>query len=547
MATDTFDDEPIDVAGLARTGLRVRTEQQAAARNVKSRIESIDTQSKIIQASTIQQGDDNALIALAANQLEVKNYENQLSIKNMFGTNSEVPNNAMSVLADSIMNKRNELQASAENIKERMGVGFFDNPIEYVKNQFTVPTDIRIHNVNADQLQLDENVLNELQSATASAVQTNNASKQITTAEIGAAQANVIKQKARALAADADIQNQMHATNLVNLSTNLLGQEYNQYIQLLGAENEKKNLAIRMAQEGRAAKMFPIEFETKKRELMERVMQTEDRTEFITQIGQAALIAGRTPPTLHEIQKMNPKTMDAYMDIIAGGALGYNTVMAIDTANNINGAFSGSPGAKKTVDLVNSQIEKIKSDPAFQRNSTGLKPAELNIRLQAHVRQWYEREANNVTPGSLYEAPSLYTVANFQDVKATRLGNELGKLVMEGNPRKLDIPTNPQQVFDTAMDLVKKGEYKNIDQAAADISKVFTSANVESSRLRAFERTRIPEPTKYKTRVNIGDMFSDGAVTDMTNPTAIKNLMLRKLSMQQYQEYEQSTAGYLTR
>jgi hypothetical protein len=190
------------------------------------------------------------------------------NIANLFGTNTEDPSSRIGTLAQQVQQNFDKANATLDQIHQAESVGFLDNPIQYLVNQFELPDLYQQYNYHAEKHNLAKAEAISLNDLSQESIQTAQLLEKSETAESVAAIADSIRAKAEIAAVEHKLRaisaNIEGLTAINQQSQQALDNSYKAYT----AQNAAAHLAL-------AEKELDLRLKDKK--------QTEDDYKFIAQ------------------------------------------------------------------------------------------------------------------------------------------------------------------------------------------------------------------------------------------------------------------------
>src|SRR5438309_292323 len=116
-----------------------------------------------------QIGANNQIIDSSKQTAEFATQNAKIKGANSLGTNIKDSSEVLTGLSTSILDLIGQKNQALQGIAAKQSVGLFDNPLEYILNQITLPDDIAKHNAINEQLEAKESqvaTLNQLTQST---------------------------------------------------------------------------------------------------------------------------------------------------------------------------------------------------------------------------------------------------------------------------------------------------------------------------------------------------------------------------------------------
>lgn len=515
----------------------VNSGQIAAARNTQQELSDTEAQLQL------DIGANNVIIKTAQNNAALATQQARQKAGAITGSDlnqqSEVLSDATALFHESY---RKQLQASRD-IAAKEAVGFWDNPIQHIVNQFTVNDDIAVHNQALRERQLAENYIAEVNKmGDATAKNQANFTQSITQASIEAEAANTAK--IAQLAADkAKIQglgyNIEGLKEAVSASKEKLGVLFN----VQSAQNAQQQLQISMDNYA----MHKKEFQWK-----EQAVADQEAADAMTvdriQTGLKVIYGDKAPELA-----LNPKLAKNYLSLLksnspagkealeaymAGqtGVLGGNPAQVIDLLKNgVNVQFT--PAQNPIKQVFDTTVSEVTANIAAGKVAKPGNAAEASAIINDAVKKKVDTMLKNIEPGSssnlfnIGSVPALITLPGVADTAFTQ--KVLAPAVTAG--AKLD---DPKQVFSTAIAAVSKKEI-TVEQAVEGITALYqkgVETNLAQRNLPKFGIVPNESMRSYNTTIqtNANAIFGGTEIVNLADENAVKRAVMKSLSMQQF-------------
>lgn len=447
-----------------------------------------------------------------------------------FGTNQDASTYVIGELAKASRENTEMIRASAMSIQEKMAVGPGEDVLDWITNQFTIPSDVKAHNALVAQQEIVDTAITRLQNQTQEQFKINNAIDANTSKKI--IELNSAKVLAAAAVKAENARQEALKTNInvgsVRLATNQ--QAFANALALIRAEIDLQQLQI-----GRARNQLD---EDLKRERLEK-MQREEKSDADLQkdLDRATALHGMRRITPEQFRRMSGPMRTALEYTMADpsmmqGRLGPNPSVAVEMASLMNSPLT--PATQTTKEALINIMVTAQNRPDW----AALKPEQKQAAHNKAIRDEVDKQLKNIPDSnSMFSAPPLNSLGKIPAVEGTKLWKDhLAPLATN-----VFAPTSANQVFKFALDAVKEGKMP-LDQAAADVAIIYTSAVADNWHNRDYGRFSLQIPERYRhsyyTRISGPYRFGSEQPIDMTNPTAVKNMMLRHLNVNKAIEEE---------
>jgi hypothetical protein len=487
---------------------------------------SVDTEVDAIR----KQGALTGQIQTAVDQILLNRAGRNQEAAAFFGVNQEASNSIVQAFAQDLIERDKELTASGNDIKARQQRSFGDDPLGWIYDQFALPEEIAAHNTALSEFERKAETLQKLGTLADAQIARNNAIDANTSAAISRmaadkalATAEINAQNARQKAMQMGIQ-----LGSVRLATTQ--QAFSNMVAV-----HQAGVAVQHLQLSRQTLDLNREQKELQRKNLELMIEKKDedaqaRAELQANLDRATGILGLRRVTVAEYDHAPQKTKSALFDVmsdpnIAQGRLGYDTVDALETANNLNAPLTPSVTEMKKV-LTKWTAQVATSDPTFN----ALKPDQKHVKTQEYIAGKVKIEANDIPEvGGIYSAPSLSSVGQIPVVTETILWKSTFAPIAAAQKNK---PTSPQAFFDAAASLVLDGKM-DIERASTEIATTFKAVAMDNTQNRDYNRFALPIQNNYRTSIAVhGGLVDRVKVIDMSNPTEVKNALMRNLAME---------------
>lgn len=486
-------------------------------------------------------GANNVIIKTAQNNAALATQNARLKAGAITGSDlnqqGEVLTDATALFHESY---RKQLQASRD-IAAKESVGFLDNPLQHIINQFTVNEDIAVHNQALRERQLAENYIAEVNKmGDATAKNQDNFKQSITQASVEAEASNTAK--IAQLAADkAKIQglgyNIEALKEAVTMSREKLGVLFN----VQQAQNAQKQLQISMDNYA----MHKKEFQWKQ----EAVADQKSADEFTVgriQDGLKVMYGDKAPDL-----GMNPKLAKNYLNLLksntpagkeameaymAGqtGVLGGNAAQVIDLLKT-GVAVQFTPAQVPIKQVFDTTVSEVTAAIAAGKVAKPGNAAEASALVNNAVKTKVDSMLKNIEPGSssnLFNIGSVEKLITLPGVADTALAQKvLTPMVTAG--AKLD---DPKQVFSTAIAAVNNKQL-SLEQAVEGITSLYqkgVETNLATRNLPKFGIVPNESMRSYNTTIqtNPSALFGGNEIINLADQNAVKRAVMKSLAYQ---------------
>lgn len=521
--------QAVDIAGLMKEFQNVGAAQTAANREIDTAQGEMNKQTEAQVAATTREADLTGQVQSQIDQLLLRKEGLNKASAAEFGTNREASSYILGELGSLQIDKAKEIIASAQDIHEKQNVGFSDNPLVWLVNQFSLGRQVSAHNSMVAESEIIGETIQKLQAQTIASVQVNNSINANTSADIMALNSQRLLAGAEKEAARA--RQEAAKANLHVASVRLaVGEEqFKNVLSLNRAQIDLQQLQISQAnlalsQEERRERLKLLQEKHQSDEALQ-----EDLNRATATLGYRTL----TPAQFRNMSGPLRNMIEGAMadPNIMQGRVAADPVLAAQLTSTYN--LPLTPAKRDVVDWISHEMTAAQSGRADWQS---LKPEQKHaIQLDA-VRESIGRQMRNIPDqGGIFSAPPMMSLGDIPAVAATTLWKEslapLAKNAM--------VPTSAQQIFSITGELVATGKM-TLEQAAADVSTIYTAAVADNWHNRDYGTMSIKVPEQYRnsytTRLKMPATFGGDQAVDMANETAVRNIILRYVSAKRASE-----------
>jgi hypothetical protein len=484
-------------------------------------------------------GLNNQIIEGAKNTAALANQNARLKAGAIFGADLNQQGEQISKATEIWQSAYERQLSAAQAIEEKDKVGFTDNPLQYIINQFTVNQDIEAHNAalavkNVAKQHIDE--INAMSNATA--VNQANFTQSITQASVDAAAKNTLNtsllaaNKAKIEALGYNVQGLQDA---VNMSKEQLGVMFN----VQSMQNQQAQLKLAMDNYA----LHKEEFKWKQ----EDHAAAEATDEYLVgriQKGLESMYGDRAPnlganpklaKTYLALMKSNTpagkEAVDAYMAGGASGVLGGNAGQVIDMLKSgMQLQFTpAQEPIKKLLDTSHSEFIGSINAGVVAKPST---VPEFNRSVSTVVEKKVSDMLKNVKPGdgdNIFNIGPVDQLLKMPGVADTALTQKiLGPATAAGV--RFD---DPKQVYSTVSAAIANKQI-TVSEAADGLTALYqkgTKTNLETRQLAKFG---IPLPTNMPYNVQIQTnsqaLLGGNEIVNLTDKTQVTRALMKTLA-----------------
>jgi len=511
----------VDISSL----LREYEATAATRRNVVGKTETaekeLDTSITTEKTAIKQDASLAAQIIEMIDSLTLQKEQRNAQAATIFGTNPEVSNFVIEKFAGELATRHSELQQRQAGIKAKQDTGFWDNPLDWIYNQFALPSDINAYNTAAAQYNTLDSHLKNLQDQTQEQVATNNAIAATTSSAVIANQSNSILQRAIVEAEKANQRALSQGVQFANVRLAATHQQFQEVVALQGAQIAVQRLQIDRAQLGMAQER-QVEW---KKELERKQGEREFMQEALDKLTQTV---GLSRISVDQYNKMTGKQKNAITFLLENpdiqeGRLGSNIFEALRVSNSVPMALT--PGLNTVKDRLSDWLAGIQ-DPLKNPAIAGMNPEKKSEFIAKEFKKRIDDERRVILDtGSIFSPAPLKAVGAIPVVAQT----EIWKQVMSALDKNPMAATSSQQIYDTAVSLVAQKKL-SVEQAAVEVSTIFTAIIADNNTQRQYQRLAIIPQTDFTANLKITTGFiGEKRPVQLNKEVTVKNAILRSL------------------
>lgn len=441
--------------------------------------------------------------------------------------NPDIANNIAQVAADSIISETAQLEGLGSEIDNRMAVGFFDNPLQWLVNQTRLPGMVGQYNAGVESVNRKIAATKELQGLATTQINLSQAIDADLIAAQGKAKAAEVASKATQELTKIQAEQAGNAVRDAQLGLVMAG--------------EKFKVAANMAE-------LTAQVRRDNREMSEREAEKEAEKISVDRINKwLKMVGSELQYTPAQFKSLPGKTKQELFEISSTDRIAANMAQAFDAINRYGStAKIASEGDAAAVSWIRNTTAR-----AQQQTAEDLKLAEANAKITGKVLKREEYLAANLQKiQELYQAETrdMRTASPDNPMKIDysmmlkdpgMKGNAVAGFLQQYGPASAN-PIMP--VVDERLILNKFAEDISLGkvtsaQAAEQISQFYKTG----ARLQA-ERTKyplfgldkpangytvvIPKPGMFEK--NVG---SAAGVVDLTNPAAVESFLIKDVAV----------------
>lgn len=503
-------------------------------------------------AAATSEGAANSDLAIAQGLADAKKDKDIANLTAAFGTNPDAASYVLEVMGKKIQADEQDIHKRRDSIQQKLDTGFFDNPLEYIVNQFTLPNEIAAANNKIVGVDRDRVVLSDLMNKTTLAGQNMAVLDNINAADKAEALSKVALARAEQNASNAEYEVKKLGIEGITARANLNHQALQDVFQANQTLATLENLQLNQAHLRLAESSLDLakQREGREKDQFELVKRARDE-DFGAQraiekkLEGVTAVLGIKKMSYLEYSKLSPamrQTLDTYMGDPAfdEDRAGTTPAAALRTLNS--GNWPGNPG----LNVPRTRLTEIASETAKNTiNWHQLKPDEQDMLINKRIKELVPREQALIpSEGGLYSPGSLYSVLTKKAVQNTAptLVADMSNMAVANKQYK----TDATDVFTHAMALVKDGKM-SAAAAATEISNMYKAIVLDVNEAGNYKRLALPRLQDFKTAIHTGVSWEDTKTIDMTNRAAVEAVLTRTIIMrkkqEEYQQFQETGVG----
>lgn len=306
-------------------------------------------------------GANSNIIDSAKQNADLATQNARIAGANALGTNLKAQGEVLTGLSTDILSLMGQKRALAATIAQKQSVGFFDDPLQHIINQFTINDDIDKHNAVNEQLVSEQDQVETLNKLTQSTnVTQNQLNEPITAAAIAASASNTAATatiNANKASQDALKYNAQGITAALGASKEALGAQFN----AVTAQNQQQNIQIALDHLALARQEFDWKKEEKKIADEARAKNASADDYMLDKVNDGLVRMGMAP-----IPKTSPKAGNILGLIKTGSPAAGLYAEAFQVSNDselAGGATILAPSPSRAAELFKA-LPNIKLSPA---------------------------------------------------------------------------------------------------------------------------------------------------------------------------------------
>ena len=480
-----------------------------------------------------------------------------------FGLNTDDSNNIISSIASSVRDSQAQADAAMQNIKEKQSTSFFDDPLKYIINRYTVNDDITNYNTANATSENKLKLLGELQSRQQAQTVVNAGISEVTNATSAAAELD----KVSAITANANdklkFANAQFNMNAVEAVTGMNEKALSINMQALQLKESilNREASERDANANRALKREELDMRIKEMKETE-----EGNAQLLATVNLGAGTLGVPRLTMQELKVNKTFGGKATSDVIEMYNVGRATAQATITSGqdlsssaaiaavkpvprlgNTPFAVGDSmatlrmvaPAAESRIaSIISNSYNSVLSNPQYNKNAVAASQAmstdlseklygakvdgnnKVNYGTSVKPIGGYAGNADGHDDANPFNAPPLNSLATIPAVASTYIyKNILAPQVQAGNGEV--VKTLPSSIVSQAYGAAAAGKL-TYQQANQEIVTIFNAAAAMNNAHGNLEKYGIAPQTNYYSNISgNGVLFVAKDNVDLTNINAV--------------------------
>lgn len=193
-------------------------------------------------------GADDARVKAQEKAGELAAQQKSNIVADLLGNNPDDSTSRIAKLIFEHNRASDEALAKAKDIEVKQNTGFFDNPIDWITNQFTLPSDIDSYNASANVANLTGREISTIQNATSEAAAAYKSIAATLSADANAAAIDSIVQKAAAASAQLKQATLGHNVTFLNMLKSATQEQLHNAATVFSAQNANEQLSLHRKQ-----------------------------------------------------------------------------------------------------------------------------------------------------------------------------------------------------------------------------------------------------------------------------------------------------------
>lgn len=466
----------------------------------------------------------------ANEQAAIKLKSDTQNIMTAMGVNPGVAGSTFATYSKAMTDRADQILTDQKELEGRTRVGIFDNPIQWLVNQFDIPFEREKLNTEIASQKTDAETLANLQTNASDQVRLATAADTGASAERLAGQTQQIAGAALSTAATAQEKASQFGLQYSSVRNAIDQDAFNRVMAIHNASVEDANLKLN---QGR------FEIEEKYKNMQEEYRQEQIDAKNRDAVAQASLqgkldlatsALGIPKLSYEEYNKLGGALKDQvdraaiYFGDPTGSAASPARTLSI--VNDLNAPMT--PGANITRVQLMDQIKPLSSNAEYVNAKPDIKMQMEDQKLIDFANTQHE----NITPtGNLYSPGSLQSTLAIPMVASTPLAKALEPLAQDKT-----VPTDFNTIFHTASDLIKNKKASPAEMAA-QISQMYQAIAQDVTVTKQFSKFGLPlvgGANGYRVPFSYGQVWRSRDFVDATNKSAVEADLTRMVAQEKY-------------
>lgn len=418
-------------------------------------------------------------------------------IKEAFGGTLGSPHELIGQLAQTFRENTMVANEQAKKIQQMDSVGFADNPLAWLQNQFTINGEIDKHNTAVAAADQASNAMQTISAVTSSAATANLAAAKTLTQESVAA--SLQEHLLTAGAKLAELKQQNLRANSADIKALQDGQQ-----QVLSNMFQGVHLQMAAGAERRAEEEHALQMESLRATITSKEATAEGDQNALDTLN-AGMAAHGFPPirTMKEFKAImnNPDAKAkiepiwrAGMNRVTTGRLfiGTDPADAILNIKKVKSDWSNNP-ARSTVEYLDGLYQKAVTSVQGITNAKDREAQLVNTINTLAAKDTKHWQKNAESSDSIYQAPDLESLTVMSpDLQKTKLYGAVLKPLIDAGAKAI----TGEGIHDATMAAIKSGAIHSRD-AFEEVPKLFQAVTNYNSTYRNYDAMGIPPQTTY--------------------------------------------------
>lgn len=532
------DDGPIDLSGLIDS---FSTAKDAILQGVNNIVGAVSQGKKAYagEQQAIQRGGEAAASVSDIDQAAaLKAKMDTANVTAQLGTNPDASTFILGQLGQKNIELQKDVQARYEDIGKRQDVAPWDDPIQFLFNRLVLPYKQEALKTKQDQLQEQMGFTKGVQEQTTQAAANMNAIDTAASSQLLAAKHQQILAETELRANNAMADAAKFTISAVSPMLAANSEQFDLLYKLNTAQVQNRDLQLA---EGR----FGLEKTQKELYDFNKQLQIEARQDDLnakaaitTKLGNVAAVTGTNALSYPEFEKLSAPARMQLEKLMSDpnfdkGRLGFTPAEALSVANEFE--FPLTPGAN----IVRKALVGIEQG-VISQNSATWKSFPQDVRnnlVNGAIQDTANKEIKNIpAEGGIYSPPPLNSILSIPSLQKLPLSAALAPLA---NNKQYAMKAD--DIMSEAFKMVKKPE--DIPAVAAQVSQLYKGviqANQSTKQYSLFALPELSEQSGFHTMVHTNYGWKGFETMDMTNQAAVTAALTRQwMAKDNQQDYLQ--------